>query len=84
MEELEEKDPETMEELDKMYICYKKPKKICKTHDRVKCHHKRILHRSFKLCVVKPVKECHTHHQNVCIRRKNKPHLDYASRQYSG
>merc|ERR1712018_57301 len=82
--DLDQRDPETLEELRKMYSCYKRPKKTCKTHDRVKCHHKRILNRAFRLCAVQPVEECHTHYQNLCVRKTNKHDLDYALRQYSG
>ena len=77
-------DPENLEELNRMYICHKVPKKSCKTTDRIKCHRKRILHHVYKLCAKLPVEECHIKHQNICIRKASKIDFDYTFRQYSG
>merc|ERR1712107_243091 len=84
IDQSQEKDPENLEELHKLYICYKKPKKTCKTREKVKCHHKRIIHRSFKLCTIQPVEECHTKYENLCVKRNSKHDIDYVLRQYSG
>ena len=77
-------DPENLQELNRMYICHKVPKKSCKTTDRIKCHRKRILHHVYKLCAKLPVEECHIKHQNICIRKTSKIDFDYTFRQYSG